>query len=79
MVAFALDDGLNLRRAQDAQACLQYQNEPAVAAANKRELAIPDHHVTLTDTTPADSDQHFSRPWRGDSALLDFKIAFGFS
>jgi formate hydrogenlyase transcriptional activator len=27
VVAFALDDGLNLRRAQDAQACLQYQND----------------------------------------------------
>ncbi len=27
VVAFALDDGLNLRRAQDAQACLQNQND----------------------------------------------------
>jgi formate hydrogenlyase transcriptional activator len=27
MVAFALDDGLNLKRAQDAQACLQCQND----------------------------------------------------
>ena len=27
VVAFALDDGLNLRRAQDSQACLQYQND----------------------------------------------------
>jgi formate hydrogenlyase transcriptional activator len=27
VVAFAIDDGLNLRRAQDAQACLQQQND----------------------------------------------------
>jgi len=27
VVAFALDDGLNLKRAQDARACLQHQNE----------------------------------------------------
>lgn len=27
VVAFALDDGLNLRRAQNAQACLQHQND----------------------------------------------------
>ena len=27
VVAFALDDGLNLKRAQDARACVQHQNE----------------------------------------------------
>jgi hypothetical protein len=46
---------------------------------NKRELTIPYHQVTMADTTRADSDQHFSMPWRGDGALLDFEIAFGFS
>ncbi len=47
--------------------------------ANKRELTIAHHQVTMTNTARADSDQYFSRPWDRDGALLDFKIAFGFS
>lgn len=47
--------------------------------ANKRELTIPYHQVTMTNAAGADSNQHFSVPWRRDRALFDLKIALGFS
>jgi formate hydrogenlyase transcriptional activator len=51
VVAFAIDDGLNLRRAQDAQACLQRQNDRLQLLLNLTNRITS--NLTLRDVLPA--------------------------